>query len=174
MQNLVLNILETDRLRLRQLATDDAAFIIELLNQPSFLRFIGDRGVRSGRDAERYISQGPMRSYERFGFGLWMVEGKENHLPIGICGLIKRDELDDVDIGYAFLPQFWAQGFATEAARAVMAYGREVLKLKRIMAIVSPDNERSIKMLEKIGLEFEGIMRWPEDGSQLKVYATRG
>lgn len=115
-----------------------------------------------------------MRSYERFGFGLWMVEGKENHLPIGICGLIKRDELDDVDIGYAILPQFWAQGFATEAARAVMAYGREVLKLKRIMAIVSPDNEGSIKVLEKIGLEFEGIMRWPEDGSQLKVYATRG
>jgi RimJ/RimL family protein N-acetyltransferase len=169
-----MNLLETERLRLRQLSLDDAAFILELLNQPSYVRFIGDRGVRTADDAERYIAQGPMESYRRFGFGLWMVEMKEGHLPVGLCGLIRREELDDIDIGFAFPPQFWGQGFATEAARAVMAYGRETLKLKRIVAIVSPDNERSIKLLEKLGLEFERLMKWPADGSELRVYATRG
>ena len=169
-----MDILETERLRLRHLSTDDAAFILELLNQPSYLRFIGDRGVRTVPEAERYIAQGPMASYERYGFGLWMVEMKEGRQPVGTCGLIKRKELDDVDIGYAFPPRFWGQGYASEAARAVMAYGRDVLKLKRIVAIVSPDNERSIKLLEKLGLEFERTMSWPADGSELSVYAAGG
>jgi RimJ/RimL family protein N-acetyltransferase len=169
-----MSILETDRLRLRELYIEDASFILELLNQPSFLRFIGDRGVRTIADAEAYILNGPVKSYERLGFGLWMVEVKSELTSIGMCGLIKRDGLEDVDIGYALLPQYWSKGYATEAAAAVLDYGRNILKLDRILAIVTPDNDRSIHVLEKIGLKFERTMRWPQDGSELKVYASEG
>ena len=169
-----MRILETERLILRRLSTTDAAFILDLLNQPSFLRFIGDRGVRTIGDAERYIQQGPIESYLRLGFGLYLVELRDDQTPIGICGLIKRDALPDVDIGYALLPQYWSQGFASEAASAVIAYGKDVLKLRRIVAIVTPDNERSIRVLERLGLQFERMMIWPEDRTELKVYAWGG
>jgi RimJ/RimL family protein N-acetyltransferase len=165
-------VIETERLILRRLSVEDASFILELLNQPSFLRFIGDRGVRTINDAEKYILQGPMDSYERLGFGLYLTELKDSLASIGICGLIKRDALNDIDIGFAFLPQFWSKGYAFEAASAVMVYGREVLKLNRIVAIVSPDNERTIKVLEKIGFKFESIMRLSEDSQELKMYAS--
>lgn len=167
-----MKILETDRLILRWLTMSDAPFILSLLNQPSFLRFIGDRGVRSLGDAEQYILQGPIKSYQQLGFGLYLTELRDGNTPIGICGLIKREMLHDVDIGFAFLPQFWSQGYAFEAASAVMIYGTNVLKLRRIVAIVSPDNDRSIRVLEKIGLKFENMMSWPQDGSQLKVYVS--
>lgn len=169
-----MTVLETERLTLRRLATVDAPFILDLLNQPSFLRFIGDRKVRTLADAENYILNGPVKSYARFGFGLWLVELKDPSVPAGICGLIKRDELPDVDVGYAFLPKYWSKGYATEAVTAVMAYGRNVVKLERILAIVSPDNERSIKVLEKVGLRYEGVMTWPADGAELKLYTTDG
>lgn len=167
-----MKILETDRLILRWLTMSDAPFILSLLNQPSFLRFIGDRGVRSLGDAEQYILQGPIKSYQQLGFGLYLTELRDGNTPIGICGLIKREMLHDVDIGFAFLPQFWSQGYAFEVASAVMIYGTNVLKLRRIVAIVSPDNDRSIRVLEKIGLKFENMMSWPQDGSQLKVYVS--
>jgi RimJ/RimL family protein N-acetyltransferase len=167
-----MKVIETKRLILRRLSTGDAAFILELLNQPSFLRFIGDRGVRSLNEAEKYLRQGPLDSYARLGFGLYRVELKNGHAPAGICGLIKRENLEDVDIGYAFLPQFWSQGYACEAASAVMAYAREVLKLNRVVAIVAPDNERSIRVLEKIGLSFERLLIWPGSGEELKLYAS--
>ncbi len=168
-----MKFLETDRLTLRWLTTSDAPFILGLLNQPSFLHFIGDRGVRTPGDAEQYILQGPIKSYQRSGFGLYLAELKDGNTPIGICGLIKRDILNDVDIGFAFLPQFWSQGYAFEAASAVMVYGTNVLKLRRIVAIVSPDNDRSIRVLEKIGLKFESMMSWPQDGSQLKGFVHK-
>jgi RimJ/RimL family protein N-acetyltransferase len=164
-------VVETERLILRRLAITDAPFILELLNQPSWLRFIGDKGVRTIADAERYILQGPMDSYKRRGFGLYMTELKDGAVPIGICGLIKRESLDDVDIGFAFLPHYWSKGYAFEAASAVMGYGIQVLKLERIVAIVTPDNERSIKLLKRIGLVFERMMKEPEDGEELAVYA---
>ncbi len=167
-------ILETERLALRQLSPADAPFILDLLNQPSFLRFIGDRKVRTLADAENYIRNGPVKSYARFGFGLWLVELKDTPVPVGICGLIKRDELPDVDVGYAFLPQFWGKGYASEAASAAVAYGRNVVRLERILAIVAPDNERSIKVLERIGLHYERDIVWPADGANLKVYALAG
>lgn len=107
-----MNVVETDRLALRQLSTGDAPFILELLNEPSFLRFIGDRGVRTLDDAREYISTGPVDSYDRLGFGLYLTALKEDDLPIGICGLVKRKGLDDVDIGYAFLPRFWSKKYA--------------------------------------------------------------
>lgn len=165
-------VLETDRLILRRLLLEDAEFILGLLNEPSYVHFIGDKGVRSIIDAREYILQGPIASYNQFGFGLYLTEMKNSGVPIGICGLLKRGCLPDVDIGFAFLPQFWSQGYAFEAASAVMAYARGVLGLERIVAIVSPDNDRSIKVLSKLGLRFERIDRWPEDGSEIKLYAS--
>jgi RimJ/RimL family protein N-acetyltransferase len=167
-----LTILETERLVLRQLSTDDAEFIIELLNQPSFLRYIGDKGVRNSEDAVRYIQTGPQASYERFGFGLYLVELKETGASIGICGLLKRDSLPDVDVGFAFLPEFWSQGYAFESAAAVMTYGREALGLRRIVAITSPDNDASIRLLEKIGLRFERMIKLSEDQPEVRLFGT--
>src|SRR6267378_3848261 len=127
-------ILETERLQLRRLSLDDAEFVLRLLNEPSFIQNIGDRGVRTIDDARAYILKGPIASYEKFGFGLWMVETKSKAAPIGICGLLKRDVLDDVDIGYALLPEFWSQGYALESASAVTSYASESLGLKRVVA----------------------------------------
>ncbi len=166
-----MKILDTERLTLRELTAEDADFMLKLLNEPSFLRFIGDRGVRTVDDARRYLLEGPISSYQRFGFGLYLVELKGAPVPIGICGLIKRDALDDVDIGFAFLPAFWSKGYAFESAAAVLRYASDVIGLNRIVAIVSPDNEPSISVLTKLGLQFERFITWPEDGSQLKLYA---
>jgi RimJ/RimL family protein N-acetyltransferase len=167
-----LKVLETDRLNLRWLSTSDAEFILELLNEPSFLQFIGDKGVRTLEDARNYILNGPVDMYARLGFGLYLTELKENGVPIGICGLIKRDTLEDVDIGFAFLPGFWVKGYAYESASAVMAYGKDVLGLKRIVAITSPNNHASAKLLEKLGLQFERIIRLSEDASEVRLYVS--
>src|SRR2546429_6982539 len=145
-----MRILETDRLALRWLAIEDAEFIFDLLNQPSFLQFIGDKGVRTIDDARNYILTGPIASYERFGFGLYLTELKPTPAPIGICGLLKRETLDDVDVGFAFLPQYWKQGYAFESASAVMAYGRGGFGVGRIFALTLPGKEGSIKMLSEL------------------------
>lgn len=165
-------VIETERLILRQLTLDDAEFILRLLNEPSFLRFIGDKGVRNLDDARQYILDGPVASYERNGFGLYLVELKEEGLPIGISGLVKRDTLPDADIGFAFLPAYWSKGYAVESASAVMTYAREVLGLNRILAITSPDNEVSGKLLGKIGLRFERMIRLSEDGPEVKLFTS--
>ena len=152
-----MTILQTDRLVIRQLTDDDAPFILTLLNEPSFLRYIGDKEVRNLEDAKQYIRTGPVASYEQHSFGLCLVQLKDSHTPIGICGLLQRDELPDHDIGFAFLPDFWNKGFAFEAATAVLQDARERLKLTRILAIVNPDNEPSIKLLQKLGMSFERL-----------------
>lgn len=167
-----MDILQTERLNLREFTLADAGFILELLNQPSFIRFIGDRGVRTVADAEQYLAQGPLKSYEQNGFGLWYVEQKETQAFVGMCGLIKRPELEDVDLGYALMPEFWAQGYATEACSAVLGHAHQQLKIKRLVAIVAPENAASIRVLEKIGLTFERTMLWPPDDSKLNVYAV--
>jgi ribosomal-protein-alanine N-acetyltransferase len=154
-------VCETPRLRLRYLAEHDAAFILELLNEPEFIRNIGDREVRSLDDARRYIRSG-VTGYERLGFGLYLVELQEGATPIGLCGLLKRDYLDDVDVGFALRAGFRNQGYALEAARAVMRYGHEALGLGRIVAITAPDNHASIKLLRRLGLEFERNIRLPD------------
>lgn len=166
-----MTVLETERLVLRRLNADDAEFILDLLNQPSFLRYIGDKGVRNTEDAVRYIQTGPVASYERFGFGLFMVELKDSQTPTGMCGLLKRDSLPDVDIGFAFLPQYWSQGLALEAAAAVMNLAKEVLGLKRIVAITSLDNAASIRLLEKLGLKFESLIKLAEDQPEVRLFA---
>lgn len=167
-----MKVLETERLILRRMSTDDAGFILGLLNEPSWLRFIGDRGVRTIEDAQDYILNGPVAMYARLGFGLYLVELKDDGSSMGLCGLIKRDFLDDVDIGFAFLPKYWGQGYAYEAASAVLAYGQGVLGLKRIVAITAPDNDRSARLLEKLGLRFERLVRYPDDGREVRLFAV--
>jgi RimJ/RimL family protein N-acetyltransferase len=163
-------MIESERLSLRRLNAGDAEFILELLNDPSFIQNIGDRGVRTVADACRYIANGPVASYEKFGFGLYLVQIKESGVPIGICGLLKRESLEDVDVGFAFLPAFRQKGYAFESAAAVMRYGRDVLRLNRIVAITSPENEGSIRVLEKLGMRFEKIVNLPGHGRESKLF----
>ena len=169
---MVSTVLETDRLVLRKLSPEHSGFILVLLNDPSWLRFIGDRGVRTLEDARKYILDGPVDSYERVGFGMYLTELKESGEPIGICGLVKREALDDVDIGYAFLPQFRGKGLAFEAASAVMAYGRGVLGLGRIVAVTAPDNDASIRVLKKLGMHYERKVRLSADGDEISLFAN--
>ena len=168
-----MQVLETERLITRRVTIEDAEFILRLLNEQSFLRNIGDKGVRTTADAVQYIQTGPIASYERFGFGLYLVELKESGSSIGICGLIKRETLPDVDIGFAFLPEFWAKGYASEVAGAVMTYGRDVLGITRIVAITSPDNWGSIGVLKKLGLRFDRMIRLSDDDAELKLFAPQ-
>ena len=165
-------IIETDRLQLRQLSVDDAEFILRLLNEPSFIQNIGDRGVRTVDDARGYIVKGPITSYEKFGFGLWMIETKSPLAPIGICGLLKREVLDDVDIGYALLPEFWSHGYALESASAVVSYAREKLGLKRVVAVTNSNNQSSIRLLEKMGFKYERMVQLSEGAPEIQLLAT--
>ena len=158
--------LTTERLILRRLTVDDAEFILTLLNEPSFLRFIGDKKVRNLDDARQYILNGPVASYDRHGFGLNLVELKESHTPIGICGLLKRDELPDPDIGFALLPDFCNKGFAFEAATAVL----QDAKPKRVLAITSLDNDASINLLQRLGFRFEKVTSLSPGGEQVKLF----
>lgn len=164
-------ITETERLILRKLTTDDAPFILDLLNQPSFIQFIGDRGIRTLGDACQYILNGPVASYERHGFGLYLTLLKGGEIPIGICGLIKREALADVDVGFAFLPQFWLKGYAFESASAVVDYGKKTLGIQRIVGITTPDNIGSIRVLEKLGLRFERMVKLSANEPELKLFS---
>jgi RimJ/RimL family protein N-acetyltransferase len=164
-------IQETQRLVLRRMTIEDAAFILELVNEPAWLQFIGDKNIRTMEDARHYILSGPLAMYARFGFGLYVTALKTDAIPIGICGLLKRDDLDDVDIGYALLRRYGGQGYAYEAATAIMAHGREVFGLKRLVAIASPDNHRSVRLLEKLGLGFEGMIRLVAGRPESALYA---
>jgi len=151
-------VAETERLRLRELAETDDAFALELVNEPDWLRFIGDKGVRTLEDARRYLREGPIASYWKNGFGLWAVEEKVSRAAIGICGLIRRPELEDVDLGFAFLARSHGRGYASEAAAACVDLAHERFGLARIVAITIPENARSVRVLEKLGFAFE--RRW--------------
>ncbi len=164
------SVIRTSRLDLRELDFNDADFILQLLNEEGFMRFIGDKGVRTLADAREYILQGPMDSYSRNGFGLYAACLRDGS-PIGICGLVKREGLHAPDVGFAFLSRFWSLGYAVESAAAVLAHARDVLSLKRIVAITSPDNWSSIAVLEKIGLRFERMIRMVDHSAELKLYA---
>lgn len=168
-----MTVLATERLVLRKLTTDDAGFYLRLVNEPSWLQFIGDKGIRSVEAARSALLNGPMAMYESHGFGFYMVELKGSATPIGMCGLIKRESLPDVDIGYAFMPDFWGQGYACEAASAVLAFGHKTCGLQRIVAITAPDNQQSIRLLEKIGLQFEGLLELKGDGEKTKLFARQ-
>ena len=144
------SILETDRLVLSELTRDDSAFIIRLANSPGWLTFIGDRNIRSIRQAEDYLSEGPIKCYSENGYGLWQVQKKEDGMPLGICGLLNRKQLDHPDLGFAFLPEHEGCGYASESASATLVYAHDQLQLPAVDAITRPDNERAIRLLEKL------------------------
>jgi RimJ/RimL family protein N-acetyltransferase len=164
-------VIETERLVLRRLTRRDAPFMLGLLNQPSFIRNIGDRGARTVRQAAAYIRNGPVASYALHGFGLYLVVVRDDGESAGICGLVKREELEDVDLGFAFLPGHWKKGYAVESARAVMSYAAGVVGLKRLVAVTAPANEPSIRVLEKLGFTFERMVRWEPGAVELKLFS---
>ncbi|TWI07352.1 GNAT family N-acetyltransferase [Aerolutibacter ruishenii] len=161
--------LATERLRLRRLTLDDAPFILDLVNQPSWLENIGDKGVRGLDDARDFLRNGPLAMYARHGFGLYCIERAADGAAMGLCGLIKRDTLDDVDIGYALLPQYWGQGYAREAAAATLEHGVRDIGLQRIVAITSPGNGSSARLLESLGFRFERMLSLSRD-DEVKLF----
>ena len=167
-----MKIFETERTILREIVESDAEFILDLLNQPTFIKYIGNRNVKTLAIAREVIETRYRQSYRDFGFGLYIVELKENNAPIGFCGFVKRDYLPDADIGFAFLPQFEKQGFAFESAAAMMKYGREKLNLKRVLAITSQNNDSSGKLLEKLDFKFERLIKVPHDDKELKLFSS--
>ncbi|HEY3403421.1 MAG TPA: GNAT family N-acetyltransferase [Ohtaekwangia sp.] len=164
-----MKILQTERLILREFTSHDAGFVLELLNTPAWLQFIGDRGVRNLNDAQQYIQNKFISSYQTLGFGLYLIERKPNGVPIGACGLIKREYLEDVDIGFALLPEYINQGYAFEASSAVLNYARS-LKFPRLVAITMVNNTSSIHLLTKLGLTFERMIKVPLEDEELKLF----
>ena len=165
-------MIHTARLTLAPFTLDDDAFILRLLNEPSFIDNIADRGVRTLEGARAYLSNGPIASYAANGFGLWRVALGDGCPPIGMCGLIRRAGLADVDLGYALLPEYTGQGYAVEAARAALDFGRVALGLGRIIAIVSQTNSRSARVLEKLGFGREGLIQLPGDPEDLLLFSS--
>jgi RimJ/RimL family protein N-acetyltransferase len=162
-------ILETDRLVLRQFTPDDAPFMLALLNSPPWLRFIGDRGVRTLEDARHYIQNGPLKSYLGFGFGGYLVQLRKGDLPIGLCGLFRRETLPDVDLGFAFLPGYEGRGYSYEVSSALLDYAQTQLKIERITAFCDAENQASIRLIEKLGLRFERRIQF--DGKASLLYS---
>lgn len=166
-------MLQTERLFLRPLVLDDATFILELVNSPGWLQYIGDRKIHSLEDAEGYIINGPLKSYATHGFGLWCVVDKQNGIPIGMCGLLKRDYLDHPDLGYAILPAYEGQGYVTEIAQSTLDYAAENLHIDTILAITNADHHRSIRVLEKNGFTFERFLEMPGENKVLRLFQRR-
>lgn len=166
-------VLQTPRLDLRRFTADDAAFIAQLLNDPSWLRFIGDRGVRDEDGARAWIAERLVAAYEKQGFGLWAMQRRDDGALLGMCGLVKRDSLPDIDVGYALLPQFRGAGYAREAAAACLDYGANVLGLERILAITRPENRSSISVLESLGMRLERTEQLAGDDHVSMVFEWR-
>lgn len=162
-------IAKTPRLTIRQLQLSDAAFVLTLYNDPSFLQHIGDKGVRTLADAEKNLQQGAIASYAEHGYGMWLVEDWQGQ-AIGLCGLINRDFLTETDLGYAYLPEFFGKGYAYEAATAVLAYAAQQTDLNTVVAIVSPDNRASKSLLEKLGFVQQGQVLVPDQHQMIDFY----
>ncbi len=165
-----MQILETARLYIRHFTLDDAPFILELLNDPGWLQFIGNRGVHTIDDARTYLKKGALKNYRRLGYGFYMVERKSDRAAMGMCGLIKRPNLEDVDIGFAFLPDYREKGYGLESAESVLNYAHTELGFQRVAAITDPANVRSMQLLEKLGFRYQRIIKW-SDGAELKLFA---
>jgi RimJ/RimL family protein N-acetyltransferase len=165
-------IIETERLLLREFTLNDTTFIIELVNSPSWIENIGDRDIKTAEQAKTYLQNGPLKSYAVNGFGLSMVELKNDKTPIGMCGIIKRDNLENPDIGFAFLPQFMGNGYAYEMVSATISFAKNNLQLPVICAITIPSNKRSIKLLEKTGLQFIKMICLPNDNEELMLFSN--
>ena len=165
-----MKVLETERLILREITSKDAAFILELLNTPSFKKYIGDRDVRSVEDAREFIESRYQQSYRDHGYGLYAIELKPDHMPIGMCGFVRRDTLPGPDIGFAFLPEYEGKGYGFESASAMLNYGQEILGFGRILAITTTSNQASIGLLEKLGFVFTEKIRGTES-EHLNLYS---
>ena len=165
-----MNILKTKRLKLSRVSEVDAPFIFKLVNTPTWIKYIGDRGVETMDDAKKYIQDGPVRSYREFGFGLFLMKLKNDDIPIGMCGLLKRKSLPDVDIGFAILPEYEKRGFTYEASSAVMDYAKNEVGLDRIIAITTNENQISIHLLKKLGLRFEEKLIVDEFKKEMLLY----
>jgi RimJ/RimL family protein N-acetyltransferase len=166
-------VLTTSRLVLRHLSEDDAGFILGLLNQPSFLRFVGDKGVRTRDDARAYIRTGPRASYQQNGFGLYLVVSRESEEPMGICGLVRRDWLDAPDLGFSLLPAYWSRGYAFEAAGAVLRQSESEHELRRVLAITNPENASSIRLLGRLGFAEWKRVRTPDGREELSLFVRQ-
>lgn len=169
-----MTLLETDRLCLRRIDEGDADFLVELLNEPAFLENIGDKGVRSFGDVPRYLGEGPLASYSRYGYGLYLVQEKANGMPVGMCGVLKRDGLADPDLGFAYLARYHGRGYASEAGAAVLAYERRLHGLGRIVAITSMDNRGSMRVLEKLGFRDAGTIRLAGRDEETRYFVSEG
>jgi len=165
-------VVQTERLTLRRLTTEDAGFMLEVLNDPSFVRYIGDRGVRTLEQSRDYLLKGPLDSYARHGYGLYLVQLRDSEVPIGLCGLVKRDYLPATDIGFSFLPAFWSKGYALEAALAIKKHARGDAGLAQLLAITSQDNAASISLLKKLGFEFERLITAPGETVEINLFTV--
>jgi RimJ/RimL family protein N-acetyltransferase len=164
-------MLETERLTLSRLSYDDCEFILELVNEPAFVKYIGDRGIRTLDDAKDYLRKGPIDSYELNGFGLYRVSRKEDEASLGMCGLVRREEFDYPDLGFAFLEKHWAKGYAYESSLATIEHAAEELGLTHIIAMTNADNESSIALLKKLGFHYEQMVRMPGENREICRYA---
>ncbi|MEA5459415.1 GNAT family N-acetyltransferase [Arcicella sp. LKC2W] len=165
-------VIETERLILRKFTLEDAPFVLELVNTPAWLKFIGDRNVHTVEESENYLRNGNLKSYAEHGFGFYLVATKESNEAIGMCGMVKRDSLDDIDIGFAFLPNSIGKGYGYEAASATLDYALNVLKLGRIIAIVDPQNASSIALIKKIGLKYEKMVQISTNDIELMLFGN--
>lgn len=165
-------ILQTSRLQLRELALSDAPFILGLLNSPGWLRYIGDKKVKTEEQAQQYLQEGPLKSYLQNGFGLYLVVRTKDQCPIGMCGILKRDGLDKPDLGFAFMPDYQGKGYAYEAAAATMQWAAERLKLASVYAITLPENNHSIRLLNKIGMRYIRYIKLPDSETALLLFSS--
>jgi RimJ/RimL family protein N-acetyltransferase len=165
-------IIETERLLLKEFTVDNAPFILQLVNSEGWLKYVGDRNIKTVQQATDYLNNGPIKSYQANAFGLWLVELKADGTPIGMCGLIKRDSLDNIDIGFAFLPAYTGQGYAYEAAKKTLQYGFDQLQQEKIVAITLPTNHASINLLEKIGMKYEEAFTTKDTKEVLFIYSV--
>jgi len=167
-------VISASRLHVTQLSEElDASFILQLVNTPGWIRHIGDRNIHSVQDAEQYIVNGPVASYAKYGYGLWLIKRIEDDEPIGLCGLVKREYLPHPDLGYALLPQYEGQGYAIEAATAVVHHAQQVLSIPVIAAITTDDNVRSLRLLFKLGFDFIGMITPPQQDEELMLLEKR-
>ncbi|NJM26337.1 MAG: GNAT family N-acetyltransferase [Bacteroidia bacterium] len=168
----MMTVLTTSRLVLREFGIEDATFIIELLNSPGWLQYIGDRNVKTIEQAVAYLNEGPLRTYREFGFGLSCVTIKETGEPIGMCGLLRRGNLDHPDVGYAFLSAYHGQGYAEEIVGAMLVHARTYHRFSTIYAITLPNNSASIRLLEKLKMRYVKTLEYPGSFEQLSLYST--
>lgn len=169
-----MNIISTNRLHITQLSEVlHASFILQLVNTPGWLQYIGDRGIHTLQDAAEYIAKGPVASYVTYGYGLWLIKRAEDDALVGMCGLIKRDYLPHPDLGYALLPAYEGKGYAVEATKAVLQYAKDNLSIPVVAAITTDDNVRSLRLLFKLGFDFIGMISPPDQEEELMLLEKR-